>query len=99
MTCDARALDALFAQRHSCRAFRPDQIPTETVKAIVATARRAPSWCNAQPWQLVITRGAETDRFRAALQQEVATGTPAPDLPWPAGYSGIYQERRRTCGF
>lgn len=92
-------LEALFAGRHSCRAFLPDPVPRETIEKIVATARRAPSWCNAQPWQLIVTDGAETDRFRAALLQEAAIATPAPDLPWPTRYAGIYQERRRTCGW
>ena len=99
MTCDPQALDALFAARYSCRGFRPDPVPSETIEAIVGTARRAPSWCNAQPWQLIVTRGAETDSFRAALQAEAASGTPKTDLEWPTGYSGVYQERRRTCGF
>ncbi len=99
MSVDPQALDALFAERYSCRGFRPDPVPSETISDIVATARRAPSWCNAQPWQLVITRGEETDRFRAALEAEVASGTPKTDLEWPRQYTGIYQERRRACGF
>lgn len=99
MSVDPQALDALFAERYSCRGFRPDPVPSETIAEIVATARRAPSWCNAQPWQLAITRGEETDRFRAALEAEVANGTPKTDLEWPKQYSGVYQQRRRTCGF
>lgn len=92
-------LDALMAARFSCRGFRPDAVPRATIETIVATARRAPSWCNAQPWQLTITSGPETDAFRAALQAEVTTGKAAPDLPFPSGYSGIYQDRRRACGW
>lgn len=92
-------LDALFAQRYSCRAFQPDLVPRDVIQGIVATAGRSPSWCNAQPWQLVITSGDETEAFRKALLEEVAIGTPAPDLPFPSGYSGVYQDRRRTCGW
>jgi nitroreductase len=99
MTLQYDDLDGLFAQRHSCRAFRPDPVADDTVAKIVTTARRAPSWCNAQPWHMIVTRGDETDRFRAALQAEVTTGTPKPDLPFPGTYSGAYQERRRTCGW
>ena len=91
--------DALMAGRFSCRGFRPDPVPRATVEAIVATARRAPSWCNAQPWQLAITSGAATETFRAALKAEVLGASPAPDIPFPASYSGIYQDRRRTCGW
>ncbi|MCB1340955.1 MAG: nitroreductase [Pseudooceanicola sp.] len=91
--------DTLMAGRYSCRAFRRDPVPRATIEAIVATARRAPSWCNAQPWQLAITSGDATERFRAALKAEVMSGAPSPDLPFPTGYSGIYQDRRRTCGW
>ncbi len=92
-------LDALFAARHSCRAFRPDPVPRPTIEQIIATARRVPSWCNAQPWDIALTSGAETDRFRAALQQEMITASPKPDLPFPASYTGVYQDRRRTTGW
>lgn len=99
MTLSAADLDALFTARHSCRAFRPDPVAKETIEQIVTTARRVPSWCNAQPWQLNITSGTETDRFRTALQNEVATGSAAPDLPFPTSYSGVYKDRRRACGW
>lgn len=97
---DFDRLDSLLKTRHSCRAFRPDPVPDDTIAQIVAAARRVPSWCNAQPWQLSITRGAATDRFREALSAAAQAGEPpAPDLDWPTRYSGAYAERRRTCGF
>lgn len=92
-------LDALFTQRHSCRAYRPDPVPRELIEQIVATARRVPSWCNAQPWQMTVTSGAETDRFREALQREASSGVAKPDLAWPTRYAGAYKDRRRTCGW
>lgn len=91
--------DALMAQRFSCRGFRPDPVPRAVIEAIVGAARRVPSWCNAQPWQVTITSGAETDRFRAAMIEEARTGSHDPDLPFPTGYSGAYRDRRRTCGW
>lgn len=91
--------DALMAQRFSCRGFRPDPVPRAVIEAIVGAARRVPSWCNAQPWQVTITSGAETDRFRAAMIEEARTGSHNPDLPFPTGYSGAYRDRRRTCGW
>lgn len=99
MTISATDLDALFAARYSCRGYKSDLVPKEDIEQIVSIARRVPSWCNAQPWQLTITSGAETDRFRAALQNEVATGTSVPDLPHPSAYTGVYQDRRRACGW
>lgn len=94
MTADPAALDALFARRYSCRGFKPDPVPRATIEAIIATARRTPSWCNAQPWHLTLTSGAETETFRQALLAEVASGHPEPDLEFPKGYSGAYQDRR-----
>lgn len=92
-------LNQLLAGRHSCRAFKPDSVPREDIEQIISSAARVPSWCNAQPWQMVITSGAETDAFRAALRTEAETAAPQPDLPFPTNYSGVYQDRRRACGW
>lgn len=99
MTISLSDLDELFAERRSCRAFRPDPVPRETIESIVETARRAPSWCNAQPWQITVTSGAETDRLRTALKAQIGVEGQAPDVPFPASYSGVYLDRRRACGW
>ncbi|MFD1508095.1 nitroreductase [Lacimonas salitolerans] len=99
MTDQHDTLLALLTERHSCRAFRPDPVDHATIAQVVATAQRVPSWCNAQPWQVTITDPAATARLSAALLHAVDTDTPRPDLDWPVRYTGVYQERRRTCGF
>lgn len=92
-------IDTLQA-RYSCRAFKPDPVPDATITQIVDAARHVPSWCNAQPWQVSITRGDSTDRLRAMLTALAEAGTaPTPDLDWPKRYSSAYAERRRACGF
>ena len=55
MTSEIEGLEHLLAARYSCRAFRPDPVPAEMIARIVTAAGRAPSWCNAQPWQVVVT--------------------------------------------
>lgn len=92
-------LNELLHGRHSCRAFHPKPVPKDQIEQIITSAGRVPSWCNAQPWHVTVTSDDETDRFRAALQHEAQNATPAPDLPFPTGYSGAYQERRRACGW
>ncbi|MEQ6247285.1 nitroreductase [Sulfitobacter sp. HNIBRBA3233] len=93
-------LSDLLKERYSCRAFRPDPVPDDTLRRIVDAARHVPSWCNAQPWQVTLTRGAGTERLRQALMEAASNGTaPAPDLDWPTKYTGAYAERRRACGF
>lgn len=92
-------LTDILGARYSCRAFRSDPVPRDTVERIVTAACRVPSWCNAQPWQAIITDGAETDRFREALFAHVQANSSRPDLDWPKQYVGRYKERRRACGW
>lgn len=95
---DANTLARLLSHRHSCRGFLPDPVPTATVEQIMALAQRTASWCNAQPWQVFITRGEATERFREAMLAPVRADESGPDFTWPVEYQGIYQERRRECG-
>lgn len=95
----AATLDSLLHSRHSCRAFRADPVPDAVIEEITASAGRVPSWCNSQPWQIIVTRATETDRFRDALFDAATSQPPQPDLEWPRQYVGVYKERRRTCGF
>ncbi|MFT6089282.1 nitroreductase [Sulfitobacter sp.] len=93
-------LTDILQARYSCRAFKADPVPDDVITQIIRTARHVPSWCNAQPWQVTITKGDATDRFRTALMDAASQGAvPEPDLDWPKGYSGVYGDRRRTCGF
>ncbi|WP_433565448.1 nitroreductase [Nocardia sp. CA-151230] len=93
------ALESLLADRHTCRAFRPDPVPRADIESILRLAQRTPSWCNTQPWQLVITDDpAATDRFRKALVDHIDGAPIATDIPFPAGYHGVYRDRRRECG-
>ena len=98
MTDQYDTLRGLLDARHSCRAFLPEPVEEEVIAQIVRAAGRAPSWCNAQPWHVTVTRGAQTERFRAALLDAVAGDTPQPDLPWPERYPGAHGARRRECG-
>ncbi|MBE7418242.1 MAG: nitroreductase family protein [Ideonella sp.] len=95
----ADTLHKLALERYSCRGFRPDAVPRETIERVLAIAQRAPSWCNAQPWQLTVGSAAATERARAALLAHVKAGAAAaPDLQWPREYRGVYLQRRRACG-
>ena len=85
--------------RYSARMFRPEPVPDATLQGILLLAQQTPSWCNSQPWQLVITRGQGTERLRQALYEHARSGVPpTPDFPFPAAYLGVYRERRKICG-
>ncbi len=95
----ADALEALLRERHSCRGYRPEPVPPATIERIVAIAQRTASWCNSQPWQIHVASGATTDDLREALGQHLASHPAKPDFDWPEAYLGVYQDRRRACGF
>ncbi|MET7770207.1 nitroreductase [Nocardia sp. NPDC005366] len=97
-TEEYEALSRILGARYTCRQFTADPVPRETIEALLRLAQRTPSWCNTQPWQLVITEGAGTDRFRKELLDHVAGAIPEPDFPFPAHYTGVYRDRRRECG-
>ena len=97
-TPEATVLMRLLSRRHSCRAFRADPVPRETIDAILDIAQRTASWCNAQPWQLHVLSAPATDRVREELMAYARAHPPQPDFEFPAAYVGVYQERRRECG-
>lgn len=97
---DLASLQSLLDRRHSCRAFLPQPLPRALVEQILETARRTASWCNAQPWSVQIVSGAPLESLREDLLARARAGAPAaPELDWPVAYRGLYQERRRACGW
>jgi len=89
----------LFDGRFSCRAFQDRPVDRPTITRILELAQRSPSWCNTQPWQVSVTEGEGTERLRAAISTFAAANSPQPDLPFPDQYPGVYDERRRECGW
>lgn len=92
-------LEEVLARRWSCRAFRADPVPPEVLRDVLALAQRTASWCNTQPWHVHLVTGGATARLAESLSTHVLSGTPHSDLPGPAGYSGVYAERRRESGY
>lgn len=88
----------LLDQRWTCRQFTERQVDRDTIETLLRLAQRTPSWCNTQPWQVTITEGAGTDRFRAALLDHIVTTTPRSDIAFPTRYTGVFRDRRRECG-
>jgi nitroreductase len=61
-------VDAVFLDRWSPRAFRPDPLPAETLATLLEAARWAPSCFNEQPWRFVYAvEPADRARFAALL--------------------------------
>src|SRR5690349_8535009 len=67
----------LVEQRWSCRAYLPDPVPHEQIGNLLRIAQNAPSWCNTQPWGVIVTEGNATERFRAGLLAHAKEQAPA----------------------
>lgn len=89
----------LMEERHSCRGYLPQQVPDATIRQVLEIAQRTASWCNAQPWRVVVTGGPATDQFRRVYAQAAAAAEPGPDFGFPPEYRGVHLERRRECGW
>src|SRR6202522_3194222 len=93
-------LEELLNERYSVRAFLAREVPRETIERVLVTAQRTASWCNSQPWQVVIASGAAKERFRKLIHAEAASGAGDDhDFTPPREYLGVYLERRRESGF
>jgi nitroreductase len=97
-TDTSAALEYLLHSRFSCQAFQDREVPRPIIERILTLAQRSASWCNTQPWQVIVTSGAGTDRFRDGICEYVRNHSATFDFDAPAQYTGVYRERRRTTG-
>jgi nitroreductase len=92
------AVDAAWRDRRSARAFRPDPLPRDTLVQLFAAAQRAPSWCNVQPWRVVVTEPPRTAELAEALLAAARSGLPQAEIPFPLDYPSPHKEHRVACG-
>lgn len=95
----AAVVEEILRERHSCRAFLPERLAPDTVRRLLTMAQRSASWCNSQAWQVIVTSGEGTERFRKVLYEAAKTRPMKTDVPEPSEYVGVYQDRRRAAGF
>jgi nitroreductase len=89
--------DAIFARR-SVRGFRKDPVPRQVLERVFGAAQRAPSWCNIQPWRVVLTAPAVTAELTGRLQAAAQSSMPGPEIAFPSEYPEPYLGHRRACG-
>ena len=94
-----RVSEAVLSRR-SMRAFKPDPVPRETVEWIIATANRAASNGNLQPWKLYVTMGAARQRLSRAVLDAIDAGEPDTREyeVYPRLFTPEYDRRRKTVG-
>src|ERR1700722_12338938 len=93
-------LEELLNERYSVRAFLAREVDRKIIEQVLTVAQRTASWCNSQPWQVVIASGEAREHFRKAIYAEAASGAgDHHDFTPPREYLGVYLERRRESGF
>lgn len=88
--------------RRSIRAYKPDPVPVETVREIVALGRHAPSGSNIQPWRVHVLTGATLERVGGAIQRAFVTDDPGHQRDYDYYTDPVtepYLARRRQCGW
>src|SRR3954464_2537082 len=68
--------DDVILSRRSIRGYKPDPVPRELIKEILALAMRAPSSMNTQPWNFYVISGAPLDRIRQGNTERNLAGMP-----------------------
>ena len=94
-------LDAI-QNRKSIRAFKPDPVPDQVLRDILAVSQRAPSGTNTQPWHTYVCTGA----VQQALTEEVLKvaaeggGYSYDEVDYyPAKWKDYHNARRRGVGW
>ncbi|MDE2578643.1 MAG: nitroreductase [Hyphomicrobiales bacterium] len=97
------AIERVFVERKSVRAFSGEPVARETVEHILDVAARAPSGTNMQPWRAHVVTGAVKDRLSAtilaALKETGGARAEAEYKYYPDQFFEPYLTRRRKVGF
>ncbi|MFE7116385.1 nitroreductase [Streptomyces sp. NPDC057654] len=91
--------EKLIRGRHATRAFHPEAVSEDTMRAIFSLAGAAPSNSNAQPWRVEIVSGAARERLAEALQAAHAERRVSVDFPYSDDmYAPAHLTRRAAFG-
>ena len=85
--------------RRSIRAFKSTPVPRETLKRILETARKSPSYTNTQPWEVAVVGGKKRDELSRILCEIAKSDiVPNPDIPLAATWPPELEKRSREHG-
>lgn len=102
LLCDlplrAEQMARLLADRFSCRGYLQDQVPAHVIEQILQIAQLTASWCNTQPWQVIVTTGSQTAELASALHRAAQLEPMVPDIAFPGRYDVVQDRRRKRAG-
>lgn len=97
----AKDVEQAITSRKSIRRFLADPVPKEMVEKLLATASRAPSGTNIQPWRVYAVAGG----VRAALSSAILKAYDGDDTYereynyYPLEFTDVHLARRRKVGW
>ena len=89
-------MDAIecIKSRTSIRKFKSDPVPRKLLVEIIEAACQSPSYRNCQPWEVAVVSGRKKQALSDLLIDLAEKGvTPKPDIPAPAAWPKIIEER------
>jgi nitroreductase len=87
--------DDVVMGRRSIRGYKPDPVPMELVREVIALAVRAPSSLNTQPWYFHVVTGEPLDRIRAGNVERNLAGVPeSREFRRQEAYAGVHRDRQ-----
>lgn len=90
-------LEEVVRARRSIRAFDPGRrVPMTTLREVLALAQRAPSNCNAQPWQVYVASGPKCEELRQKLTSAARSKAAPEELATPP-FEGVQRARQVAC--
>jgi len=91
-------IDAI-TQRRSIRKFKPDPLPEDILRAIIAAGMQAPSGKNRQPWKFVIVNEDQRPEMVRLLREGIAKEKAKGGDPSSSEYSANIMERAPVTVF
>ena len=103
---ELEAFQAILNRRHACRGFKPEPIPQDVIRDILADAQKYPSNCNTQPVKTHIVSGAKLAELKAAYIANFekngfgpVDGKPSQDFAFSAEFfTGAEHDRLKNQG-
>jgi nitroreductase len=87
-------LKEAIQNRRTIRDFLPEPIPRAIIEELISDALWAPSWKNAQPWEMLVATGEILERFKKENKEALLAGkTSMPDIPIPKSLPDPFQRR------
>jgi len=94
-------VDEAILGRYSARAFLKKPVPREVIERVLATAARAPSGSNIQPWKVYVLTGQKLEEIKSELVRLHTAGQEGkPEYNYyNVNWREPYLARRRATGW